>query len=192
MLGEERLLSGPRRASRAIRIGVDFEWRDRKMKLFDTAGLRRRARVIDKLEKLAGADALRAVRFSEVVVLLVNSTIPFEKQDLTIADLAAREGRAVVIGARQMGFDRGSRQDADKIARRSRAPARRSCGAARLFRSPARPAQGLDELMRAVIAVHEIWNKRISTARLNRWLLSTIERDAAAGGLRAGASRSAI
>ncbi len=71
--------------------------------MFDTAGLRRRARVEDKLEKLAGADGLRAAKFAEVVVLLIDATMPFEKQDLTLADLAAREGRALVIGAQQMG-----------------------------------------------------------------------------------------
>jgi GTPase len=97
LLGEERLLTGPEAGVTRDSIDVDFSWRDRKMKLFDTAGLRKRARVTEKLEKLAGADALRAVRFSEVVVVLMDSTIPFEKQDLTIADIAASEGRAVVI-----------------------------------------------------------------------------------------------
>ena len=71
--------------------------------MFDTAGLRRRAKVEDKLEKLAGADALRAAKFAEVVILLVDATKPFEKQDLTLADLVVREGRAIVIGRQQMG-----------------------------------------------------------------------------------------
>ena len=124
LLGEERLLVGPEAGITRDSIGIDFEWRDRKMKLFDTAGLRRRARVTDKLEKLAGADALRAVRFSEVVVLLVDSTIPFEKQDLTIADIAASEGRAVVIGLGKWDLieDRGKtlirlREEAERAAR---------------------------------------------------------------------------
>ena len=76
---------------------MEASWRDRRFKLFDTAGLRRRSRVVEKLEKLAVADALRAVRFAEVVVLLLDATIPFEKQDLTLADLVEREGRALVI-----------------------------------------------------------------------------------------------
>ena len=174
LLGEERLLVGPEAGITRDSIGIDFEWRDRKMKLFDTAGLRRRARVTDKLEKLAGADALRAVRFSEVVVLLVDSTIPFEKQDLTIADIAASEGRAVVIGLGKWDLieDRGKtlirlREEAERLLAQMRGcPVVPVSGAT---------GEGLDELMRAVIAVHETWNKRISTARLNRWLTNTIE-----------------
>ena len=174
LLGEERLLVGPEAGITRDSIGIDFEWRDREMKLFDTAGLRRRARVTDKLEKLAGADALRAVRFSEVVVLLVDSTIPFEKQDLTIADIAASEGRAVVIGLGKWDLieDRGKtlirlREEAERLLAQIRGcPVIPVSGAT---------GEGLDELMRAVIAVHETWNKRISTARLNRWLINTIE-----------------
>jgi GTP-binding protein len=176
LLGEERLLVGPEAGITRDSIGIDFEWRDRKMKLFDTAGLRRRARVTDKLEKLAGADALRAVRFSEVVVLLVDSTIPFEKQDLTIADIAATEGRAVVIGLGKWDLI----EDRGKTLIRLREEAARLL--AQLRGSPVVPVsgatgEGLDELMRAVIAVHEPWNKRISTARLNRWLINTIEQN---------------
>jgi GTP-binding protein len=176
LLGEERLLVGPEAGITRDSIGIDFEWRDRKMKLFDTAGLRRRARVTDKLEKLAGADALRAVRFSEVVVLLVDSTIPFEKQDLTIADIAATEGRAVVIGLGKWDLI----EDRGKTLIRLREEAARLL--AQLRGSPVVPVsgatgEGLDELMRAVIAVHETWNKRISTARLNRWLINTIEQN---------------
>ncbi|MGA3063539.1 MAG: ribosome biogenesis GTPase Der [Methylocystis sp.] len=176
LLGEERLLVGPEAGITRDSIGIDFEWRDRKMKLFDTAGLRRRARVTDKLEKLAGADALRAVRFSEVVVLLVDSIIPFEKQDLTIADIAASEGRAVVIGLGKWDLieDRGKtlirlREEAERLLAQLRGcPVVPVSGAT---------GEGLDELMRAVIAVHETWNKRISTARLNRWLINTIEQN---------------
>jgi GTP-binding protein len=174
LLGEDRLLTGPEAGITRDSIGVDFLWRERKMKLFDTAGLRKRARVVDKLEKLAGADALRAVRFSEVVVLLVDAAIPFEKQDLTIADIAAREGRAVVIalGKWDLVENRGAalarlRQEAERLL-----PQVRGC--------PVVPVSGatgfgLDALMQAVIATHEVWNKRVSTSRLNRWLLGVIE-----------------
>jgi GTP-binding protein len=174
LLGEDRLLVGPEAGITRDSIGVDFLWRERKMKLFDTAGLRRRARVTDKLEKLAGADALRAVRFSEVVVLLIDSTIPFEKQDLTIADIAASEGRAVVIGLGKWDLieDRGKtlitlREEAERLL-----PQVRGCP---VIPVSGATGQGLDELMRAVIAVHETWNKRISTSRLNRWLEKTLE-----------------
>lgn len=174
ILGEDRLLTGPEAGITRDSIGVDFLWRDRKMKLFDTAGLRKRARVTDKLEKLAGADALRAVRFSEVVVLLVDATIPFEKQDLTIADIAAREGRALVIalGKWDLVEDRGAtltrlREEAERLL-----PQVKGCPVVPVSGAT---GQGLEALMQAVIATHEVWNKRIATARLNRWLLSAVE-----------------
>jgi GTP-binding protein len=174
LLGEERLLTGPEAGITRDSIGVDFLWRERKMKLFDTAGLRRRAKVVDKLEKLAGADALRAVQFSEVVVLLVDAAIPFEKQDLTIADIAAREGRALVIalGKWDLIENRGEtlkrlREEAERLL-----PQIKGC--------PVIPVSGatgfgLDALMGAIIATHEVWNKRISTAKLNRWLSAALE-----------------
>ncbi|MGH6822886.1 MAG: ribosome biogenesis GTPase Der, partial [Methylocella sp.] len=92
ILGQDRLLTGPEPGLTRDTIGIDFAWRNRQLKIFDTAGLRKRARVADDLEKLAGADALRAAKFAEVVVLLLDAAIPFEKQDLTLADLAEREG----------------------------------------------------------------------------------------------------
>ncbi len=107
MLGEERLLTGPEAGITRDSIAVDYEWRGRKVKLFDTAGLRKRARIEDKLEKMAVADALRAVRFAEVVVLLLDATIPFEKQDLTLADLVEREGRALVIAINKWDLVKG-------------------------------------------------------------------------------------
>ncbi|MGJ0506818.1 MAG: ribosome biogenesis GTPase Der [Methylocystis sp.] len=174
ILGEERLLTGPEAGITRDSIGVDFRWRDRKMKLFDTAGLRKRARVVDKLEKLSAADALRAVRFSEVVVLLIDSTIPFEKQDLTIADLAAREGRAFAIGLGKWDLieDKGAtltklREDAERLL-----PQVRGCPVVPVSGAT---GQGLDKLMEAIVATHEVWNRRIATARLNRWLLQTVE-----------------
>ncbi|WP_363349238.1 ribosome biogenesis GTPase Der [Methylocystis echinoides] len=174
ILGEERLLTGPEAGITRDSIGVDFLWRDRKMKLFDTAGLRKRAKVVDKLEKLSAADALRAVRFSEVVVLLIDSTIPFEKQDLTIADLAAREGRAFVIGLGKWDLveDKGAtltklREDAERLL-----PQVRGCPVVPVSGAT---GQGLDRLMEAIVSVHEVWNRRIATARLNRWLLQAVE-----------------
>ncbi|PPD43564.1 MAG: ribosome biogenesis GTPase Der [Methylocystis sp.] len=174
ILGEERLLTGPEAGITRDSIGVDFLWRDRKMKLFDTAGLRRRAKVVDKLEKLSAADALRAVRFSEVTVLLVDSTIPFEKQDLTIADLSAREGRAFVIGLGKWDLieDKNAtlmrlREEAERLL-----PQVRGCPVVPVS---GETGQGLEKLMEAIIATHVVWNKRIATARLNRWLLQAVE-----------------
>jgi GTP-binding protein len=174
ILGEDRLLTGPEAGITRDSIGVDFEWRDRKVKLFDTAGLRRRAKVEDKLEKLAGADALRAAKFAEVVVLLLDATIPFEKQDLTLADLVAREGRALVIGLNKWDLidDKGTkltelREEASRLLPQVKG-------------SPVIPVsgttgEGIFKLMDAITRVHEVWNKRISTAKLNRWLASALE-----------------
>ena len=97
LIGEERLLTGPEAGITRNSISVDWQWNGRPVKLFDTAGMRRRAKVQEKLEKLSVADGLRAIRFAEVVVLVFDATIPFEKQDLQLADLAIREGRAPVI-----------------------------------------------------------------------------------------------
>jgi GTP-binding protein len=180
ILGEERLLTGPEAGITRDSIGVDFAWTSREgatraMRLWDTAGLRRRANVQDKLEKLAAADALRAVRFAEVVVVLLDATIPFEKQDLTIADLTEREGRAVVIGLNKWDLipDPGKklqelREEADRLLPQLRG-------------APVVPVSGLmgsglDKLMQAITRVHETWNKRISTGKLNRWLTAVVER----------------
>lgn len=180
ILGEERLLTGPEAGITRDSIAVEFHWSrrdgsERKLKMFDTAGLRKRANVQEKLEKLAAADALRAVRFAEVVVILLDATIPFEKQDLTIVDLVAKEGRALVIGLNKWDLvtdpDRRLnelREEADRLLPQVRG-------------TPVVPVSGLtgrgiEKLMEAIFKVHETWNIRISTGRLNRWLGPVIEK----------------
>ncbi len=173
ILGEERLLTGPEAGITRDAIGIDLEWRDRKLKMFDTAGLRKRARVDEKLEKLAGADALRAAKFAEVVVLLIDATAPFEKQDLTLADLIAREGRAIVVGVNKWDLvqDRGAklkelREEAARLLPQLKGmPVVPVSGAT---------GEGIEALMAAIFAVHETWNRRIATGRLNRWLAAAL------------------
>ena len=97
LIGEDRLLTGPEAGITRDSISVDWDWHGRTIRLFDTAGMRRKARVQEKLEKLSVADGLRAIRFAEIVIIVLDATIPFEKQDLQIADLIVREGRAPVI-----------------------------------------------------------------------------------------------
>ena len=174
ILGEERLLTGPEPGLTRDSIGLEATWRDRRFKLYDTAGLRRRSRIVEKLEKLAVADALRAVRFAEVVVLLLDATIPFEKQDLTLADLVEREGRALVIGLNKWDLVENKSAKAQEL----RAEADRLLPQLRGTRVI--PVSGLtgahvDKLLEAVIATHEVWNIRISTGRLNRWLAPVID-----------------
>lgn len=174
ILGEDRLLTGPEAGITRDAIGIDLDWGGRKLKMFDTAGLRKRARVDDKLEKLAGADGLRAAKFAEVVVLLIDAAKPFEKQDLTLADIVAREGRALVIALNKW----------DCVEDRSARLAELREEAARLLPqikgTPVIPVsgangEGLPQLMQAIFRVHEIWNKRIATGRLNRWLATILE-----------------
>ncbi|MBV9703611.1 MAG: ribosome biogenesis GTPase Der [Methylobacteriaceae bacterium] len=174
ILGEERLLTGPEAGITRDSIGVDSTWRGRAMKLFDTAGLRKRARVVDDIEKLAAADALRAVRFAEVVVVLLDATIPFEKQDLTLVDLVEREGRALVIGLNKWDLIETQASSLSKL----RETADRLLPQVRGV--PVVPVSGLtgdgiDGLMQAVFQVHETWNRRTSTGRLNRWLTPLVE-----------------
>ncbi len=174
MVGEERLLTGPEAGITRDSISLDWTWRGRDFRLFDTAGLRKRARVEDKLEKLSVADALRAVRFAEVVVVLLDATIPFEKQDLSIVDLVETEGRALVIGlnkwdlvADQQGLLKDLKEKATRLLPQVRgAPVVPLSGLA---------GNGIDALMKAVLQVYETWNRRISTAKLNQWLAEALE-----------------
>jgi GTP-binding protein len=169
MLGEERLLTGPEAGITRDSISLDWSWRGRPIKLFDTAGLRKRARVEDKLEKLSVADALRAVQFAEVVVVLLDATIPFEKQDLSIVDLVEQEGRALVIGinkwdlvADQPGLLKELKEKAARLLPQVKgAPVVPVSGLA---------GSGIDPLMKAVVQVYQTWNTRIATSRLNQWL----------------------
>ncbi len=174
MIGEDRLLTGPEAGITRDSISVEWTWRDREVKLFDTAGLRRKARVQEKLEKLSVADALRAIKFAEVVVVLLDATIPFEKQDLHIVDLIVREGRALVIGLNKWDLveDRATklrelREECERLLPQVRG--------VELVTLSGLNGQGIDKLMQAVIRAYDIWNTRISTGRLNRWLTSLIE-----------------
>ncbi|ALA18701.1 MULTISPECIES: ribosome biogenesis GTPase Der [unclassified Chelatococcus] len=174
MLGEERLLTGPEAGITRDTISLDWDWRGRRVKLFDTAGMRKRARVEDKLEKLSVADGLRAVRFADVVVVLLDATIPFEKQDLTIVDLVEREGRALVIGlnkwdlvADRPGLLKELKEEASRLlAQVKGVPVVPLSGLA---------GEGVDALMKAVFAAHDVWNRRVSTSQLNRWLGDMLE-----------------
>ena len=175
MIGEDRLLTGPEAGITRDSISVDWRWRERDFRLFDTAGLRRKARVSGKLEKLAVGDTLRAVQFAEVVILVVDVGQPFEKQDLQIADLVESEGRAIVIALDKW----------DLVADRQHTLAELRSEAERLLPQIAGVAlvpvsgvtgEGIDRLMQALLDANERWNRRVATARLNRWLPMILER----------------
>ncbi len=174
LLGEDRLLTGPEAGITRDSIAVDVERHGVELRIFDTAGMRKRARIDDKLEKLSVADGLRAARFAEVVIVLMDATHPFEEQDVRIADLVEREGRAVVLAISksdlvkdQQGFVTRMRQDADdRLPQVKGAPVVLVSGLT---------GEGLDRLVRAVQQTHEVWNRRISTNPLNRWLTETTD-----------------
>ncbi|MBO0662612.1 ribosome biogenesis GTPase Der [Jiella sp. MQZ9-1] len=168
-LGEDRLLTGPEAGITRDSISVEWEWRGRQIKVFDTAGMRRKARVQEKLEKLSVADGLRAIRFAEVVVIVFDVTVPFERQDLSIVDLIVREGRAPVIAFNKWDLveDRQAlladlREKTDRLLPQIRG--------VKAVTVSGETGEGIDRLMRSVAETHEVWNRRISTAKLNQWL----------------------
>jgi GTP-binding protein len=175
LVGEDRLLTGPEAGITRDSISVDWQWRGRTMKLFDTAGLRRKSRVQEKLEKLSVADALRAIRFAEVVIIVFDVTIPFEKQDLQIADLIVREGRAPVIAFNKWDLVDNPQETLVDLREKTMRllPQVRDIRAVPVS---AETGRGLDRLMESVVETHKVWNRRVSTGRLNRWLEGVVSR----------------
>ncbi len=169
MLGEERLLVGPEAGITRDAIGLDLVWKGRNFKVFDTAGLRKRGRIEEKLEKLAVADGIRAVKFAEVAIVLLDATIPFEKQDLTIVDLVEKEGRALVVGLNKWDLVRAEKGKLAEMQEKMDRLLPQVKGAP-LVPVSGLGGQGLDQLMAAVVAAHRVWNKRASTSQLNKFL----------------------
>jgi GTP-binding protein len=173
ILGEERLLTGPEAGITRDAISVATDWDGLPVRIFDTAGMRKKSRVTGKLEKLSVADALRAVRFAEVVVVLLDAATPFETQDLRIADLAEREGRAVVVAVNK--WDAEPEKQAKLKA--LRAGVERLLPQLRgvpLVTLSARTGQGVDRLRAAIETAQDVWNRRVPTAQLNRWLADMV------------------
>ncbi|TJV53701.1 MAG: ribosome biogenesis GTPase Der [Mesorhizobium sp.] len=169
LIGEERLLTGPEAGITRDSISVDWDWRGRRMKLFDTAGMRRKSKVQEKLEKLSVQDGLRAIRFAEIVIIVLDATIPFEKQDLQIADLIIREGRAPVIAFNKWDLIDNPQELLAELREKTERLLPQVRGIQAVTVS-AETGRGLDRLMEAVIKTHKVWNSRVSTGKLNRWL----------------------
>src|SRR5215831_17030618 len=174
LVGEERLLTSPEAGTTRDSIAVEIDWKGRAFRLFDTAGLRRRSRIEEKLEKLSVADALRAVRFAEVVVLMMDAQHSFEEQDLRIADLIEREGRAIVIAVGKWDLVGGKagqisqlRVDVDHwLPQVAGAPVVAVSGLT---------GEGIERLMEAIVQAYTVWNKRVPTSALNRWFEQAIQ-----------------
>jgi len=173
LLGEDRLVTGPEAGITRDSIAVDFEYQGRKFVLHDTAGIRRRPRVQDKLEKLSVADALNSIRFAEVVVLLLDATHPFEEQDLRIADLVLREGRALVIGMNKRDLVADSEVAAKKLREDTDHWLAQAKGVP-IFAISGQTGEGLERVMDAVVSMYAAWNTRLPTSGLNRWLEGVI------------------
>jgi GTPase len=168
LIGQERLLTGPESGITRDAIAVEHDWQDHKFRIFDTAGLRRRSRVAEKLEKLSVADALNAVRFAEVVVVLLDVENAFEEQDQRIADLIEQEGRAVVIAVNKWDLKEKTAGAIGKLREQAEEKLTQLKGVP-LVAVSGLTGEGLDRLMQAIIDAYEIWNKRIATSALNRW-----------------------
>ena len=177
LLGEERMITGPEPGLTRDAVATDCIWAGRPLRLFDTAGLRRKSRISETAERLAVSDTVRAIRFAEVVVLMVDAEHPLEHQDLTIGALAIAEGRALVIAVNKWDLV----AEKPKMLRELRSAAEQ-----RLSQAPgvavipisALAQRGFDKLMAAVLQSYEIWNRRVPTPELNRWLAEALERHA--------------
>jgi GTP-binding protein len=175
LIGEDRLLTGPEAGITRDAITVDWTWRDRPIRLVDTAGLRRRPRVEGKLEELSVGDALRAIRFAETVILVLDALQPFERQDLTIARLVADEGRALVLAASKWDAVAEPAAALQRLRDRALISLPQLQGVA-LIPVSGLTGFGLDAMMKAVCAAGDVWNRRVTTADLNRWLAVVQER----------------
>ena len=176
---EDRLLTGPEAGITRDAISLMTEWAGPDgvavpMRIFDTAGMRKKAKIQEKLEKLSVSDGLRAVKFAEVVVVLLDAEIPFEQQDLRIADLAEREGRAVVIAVNKWDVEE-DKQGKLKELKESFGRLLPQLRGAPLITVSAKTGRGLDRLQQAIMRAYDMWNRRVTTAQLNRWLAGMLE-----------------
>ena len=175
LIGEERALTSSQAGTTRDAVVVQWRWDGREILLHDTAGLRKRARVEEALEKLSVESTLNAIRFADCVVIVMDATQPFEKQDLTIADLVSREGRAVVFAINKWDVI----QDRQRVLHDLREKLERllpQVAGARFVVLSAQTGQGIERLMPAVLEVDRIWNTRVPTAELNRFLKDALRR----------------
>ena len=175
LVGEDRLLTGPEAGITRDSIMVPWEWEGRTINLVDTAGIRRKSKVEGKLEKLAVGDALRSIQYAEIVVLLLDATIPFEKQDLALADLVYREGRAMVIAVNKWDLIENKQKTLTELRERCEDLLPQMRGIP-LVTISGMQGRNIDRLMAAVFSIERSWNTHISTAKLNRWLGSITEK----------------
>ncbi len=175
ILGEERMITGPEPGLTRDSVSSDFDYKGHQIRLFDTARLRRKAKITETAEKLSASDAVRAIRFAEVVVLLIDAERPFEHQDLTIGHRVTEEGRALVVAVNKWDLV-SEKQKTLRDLKKTVAESLAQVPDVSLVAISARSESGLEPLMKAIVKTHEIWNRRVSTAQLNRWLEEALSR----------------
>lgn len=176
ILGEDRMITGPEAGITRDSIAIDFKWEGRPVRLIDTAGMRKRANVVDKLEKLSVADAKHAVDFAEVVVLLLDATRGLEAQDLRIADAVLQEGRALVIALNKWDVA----ENASSLFNGVRAALEDGLSQVKglpVLTVSAATGKGLDTLIKVAFETREAWSRRVGTGELNRWFEAAMERN---------------
>ena len=176
MLGEERMLTGPEAGITRDAIATDWSWQGREIKLWDTAGIRRKSRVTGKIEKLAVSDALRAIRFADCVVVLIDASMVIERQDLALSDLVATEGRAVVLALSKWDLVEDKQKKLAEVHSdlEDVLPEIRGVPVVTLS---SKQERGIDRLMKAVFEAVDRWSARITTSQLNRWLEAALARN---------------
>jgi GTP-binding protein len=175
LIGADRLLAGPEPGITRDAIAVDWEWQGRGVRLVDTAGLRRAARVAGKVEKLSAGDSLRALRFAEIAILVLDATRPLERQDLAIAGRIEEEGRGLVLAATKWDLIRAPSEALRGLRERTETSLAQLAGVA-IEPVSGKSGYGLEALMTAVFAAEAAWNRRVATAELNRWLAHVQQR----------------
>lgn len=175
LLGENRMLTGPEAGITRDSISVPFNFEGRNIQLVDTAGLRRKARITEKLEEMSVGASLHAIRFAQVVALTIDAVEGLEKQDLTIADMVVEEGRALVIVLNKWDLVKDRRKALGRLADRLETSLPQIRGVP-VVTCSALTGKGVDDLLPAVISIFKLWNKRVSTGQLNRWLEAVTER----------------
>ena len=174
MLGEERMITGPEAGITRDSITLDWEWNGRPVRLVDTAGLRKRAKIEDKLEKLSGADTRRSIEHAEVVVLLLDATRGLEAQDLRIADLVVEEGRALIIALNKWDVAEHASSLFNGVKRALEEGLSQLRGVPVLAIS-AKTGKAVDDVLKVAFDLRESWSRRISTGELNRWFEHAVD-----------------
>ena len=177
MLGEERMITGPEAGITRDSISLDWEWEGRRVRLVDTAGLRKRAKVDDKLERLSAADSRRAIDYAEVVVLLLDATRGLESQDLRIASETLEEGRALLIAVNKWDVA----EHASSLFNGIKAALDEGLAQLRdvpLLTVSAKTGKGIDTILKVAFDLREQWSRRVSTGELNRWFEAAVEANA--------------